>query len=117
MLGDYDRLRQMFLVILDNAIKFSPEGSVVYIRITCDEQITVSIRDEGVGISEEEQKYIFEKFYKSRLRQNAKGSGLGLAIAKQIAIKHGGTIEIQSEVGKGTEIIFSFPEMADNYEL
>jgi len=117
MLGDYDRLRQMFLVILDNAVKFSPENSVVHIRITCDEQITVSIRDEGVGISEEEQKYIFEKFYKSRLRQNAKGSGLGLAIAKQIAIKHGGTIEIQSEVGKGTEITFTFPELEENYRM
>ncbi|MBQ8846782.1 MAG: HAMP domain-containing protein, partial [Lachnospiraceae bacterium] len=116
MLGDYDRLRQMFLVILDNAVKFSPEDSVVHIRITCDEQITVSIRDEGIGISEEEQKYIFEKFYKSRLRQNAKGSGLGLAIAKQIALKHGGTIEIQSEVGKGTEIIFTFPEL-ENYTM
>ncbi len=110
MLGDYDRLRQMFLVILDNAVKFSPENSTVYIRLSCEEQILVSIRDEGIGISEEEQKYIFEKFYKSRLRQNAKGSGLGLAIAKQIAVRHGGTIEIQSEVGRGTEIRFSFPE-------
>ena len=117
MLGDYDRLRQMFLVILDNAVKFSPENSVVYIRITCDEQIAVSIRDEGIGISEEEQKYIFEKFYKSRLRQNAKGSGLGLAIAKQIALKHGGTIDIRSEVGKGTEITFTFPEMEENFEM
>lgn len=116
MLGDYDRLRQMFLVILDNAVKFSPEDSVVHIRITCEEQIVVSIRDEGIGISEEEQKYIFEKFYKSRLRQNAKGSGLGLAIAKQIAIKHGGSIEIRSEVGKGTEITFYFPEL-ENYTM
>ena len=117
MLGDYDRLRQMFLVILDNAIKFSPENSVVHIRISCEEQIIISIRDEGIGISEEDQKYIFEKFYKSRLRQNAKGSGLGLAIAKQIAIKHGGTIDIQSEVGKGTEITFTFPELEENYEM
>jgi len=110
MLGDYDRLRQMFLVILDNAIKFSEEGGTVYIRVTTDEHITVSIRDEGTGISEEEQEFIFEKFYKSKLRQNAKGSGLGLAIAKQIALKHGGTIEVKSEVGVGTEIIFTFPE-------
>ena len=117
MLGDYDRLRQMFLVILDNAVKFSPENSVVHIRISCEEQIIISIRDEGIGISEEEQKYIFEKFYKSRLRQNAKGSGLGLAIAKQIAIKHGGTIDTQSEVGKGTEITFTFPELEENYEM
>lgn len=111
MLGDYDRLRQMFLVILDNAVKFSPEHSTVYIRLSCEEQIEVSIRDEGIGISEEEQEFIFEKFYKSKLRQNAKGSGLGLAIAKQIAVKHGGTIEIKSEVGKGTEITFTFPEL------
>lgn len=117
MLGDYDRLRQMFLVILDNAVKFSPENSVVHIRVTCEENILVSIRDEGIGISEEDQKYIFEKFYKSRLRQNAKGSGLGLAIAKQIAIKHGGTIEMRSEVGKGTEILFTFPEMEEGYEI
>lgn len=116
MLGDYDRLRQMFLVILDNAVKFSPEDSTVYIRLTCEEQIFVSIRDEGIGISEEEQEFIFEKFYKSKLRQNAKGSGLGLAIAKQIAIKHDGTIEIKSEVGKGTEIIFAFPEMEENFD-
>lgn len=110
MLGDYDRLRQMFLVILDNAVKFSPEHSTVFIRLSSGDQIEVSIRDEGIGISEEEQEFIFEKFYKSKLRQNAKGSGLGLAIAKQIAIKHGGTIEIESEVGKGTEITFIFPE-------
>ncbi|MCH5273439.1 MAG: HAMP domain-containing protein [Lachnospiraceae bacterium] len=114
MLGDYDRLRQMFFVIIDNAVKFSPENSVVYIRVTCEEQILVSIRDEGIGISEEDQKYIFEKFYKSKLRENAKGSGLGLAIAKQIAIKHGGTIEMKSEVGKGTEILFTFPEMEES---
>lgn len=113
MLGDYDRLRQMFLVILDNAVKFSPEDSTVYIRVTCEDRIIISIRDEGIGISAEEQEFIFEKFYKSKLRQNAKGSGLGLAIAKQIALKHGGTIEIQSEVGKGTEILFAFPEMEE----
>lgn len=115
MLGDYDRLRQMFLVVLDNAVKFSPEDSTVYIRITIEEHIIVSIRDEGVGISSEEKEYIFEKFYTSKLRQNAKGSGLGLAIAKQIALRHGGSIEVKSEVGKGTEIIFTFPE-ADEFD-
>ena len=51
---------------------------------------------------------IFDKFYKSKLRQNAKGSGLGLTIAREIATKHGGTITVNSELGKGTEFVFNF---------
>ena len=106
--GDYDRLRQMFLVILDNAVKFSPENSTIYIKLCSGNPLQVSIRDEGIGIAQEELKNIFDKFYKSKLRQNAKGSGLGLAIARQIATKHGGTIEVKSEVGVGTEFVFYF---------
>ncbi len=110
MMGDYDRLRQMFLVILDNALKFSPEHSVVHVNIHEENGfLHVSIRDEGIGISPEELPNIFDKFYKSKLRQNAKGSGLGLAIARQIALKHDGDIEVHSEVGKGTEFLFHFP--------
>ncbi len=106
--GDYDRLRQMFMIILDNAIKFSSEESVVYLHIWEEQGLKVSIRDEGVGISEEDLPNIFEKFYRSKLRQNAKGSGLGLTIAKQIAQKHGGTIHVNSKINEGTEFIFSF---------
>lgn len=107
MMGDYDRLRQMFLVILDNAIKFSNEGGNVYISIqSTGPRLKVSIRDEGIGIPENEMPYIFEKFYKSKLRQNAKGTGLGLMIAKYIALKHDGEIEVESQVGIGT--IFNF---------
>ncbi len=115
IMGDYDRLRQMFMVIFDNAVKFSKEYSKIYVRLEFYQgekntfgKVHVSIRDEGIGISEEELPYIFEKFYKSKLRQNAKGSGLGLMIAKQIAIKHGGTLEVLSQVGKGTEFQFVF---------
>lgn len=111
--GDYDRLRQMFLVIFDNAVKFSPENSTVHVTFSEYEKkdgarVYVSIRDEGIGISKEELPNIFEKFYKSKLRQNAKGTGLGLAIAKQIALKHGSDIKVHSEVGKGTEFVFEF---------
>ncbi|ABX43781.1 sensor histidine kinase [Lachnoclostridium phytofermentans] len=108
MYGDYDRLRQMFLVICDNAIKFSKEDSTIYISITRGEKLRISIRDEGTGIEKEELSSIFDKFYKSKLRQNAKGSGLGLAIARQIALKHGGTIEVFSTISVGTEFVFSF---------
>lgn len=106
--GDYDRLRQMFMVILDNAVKFSDKNSSIYINIIKTDKIIVSIRDEGIGISEEELPNIFDKFYKSKLRQNAQGSGLGLAIAKQIALKHNGNIEVKSKAGMGTEFIFTF---------
>lgn len=114
MMGDYDRLRQMFLVILDNAVKFSQDNSTVYITLEQDDKIRVSIRDTGVGISKEELPSIFEKFYKSKLRQNAKGSGLGLAIAKQIALKHNGEIEVESEPGVGTEFRFVFDYITEN---
>ncbi len=116
MMGDYDRLRQMFLVIFDNAIKFSNENSKIYVTLRSGEKdapMTVSIRDEGVGISKEELPFIFDKFYKSKLRMNAKGTGLGLAIAKYIAIKHDGEIKVESELGKGTEFIFSFHEISE----
>ena len=109
ILGDYDRLRQMFMVILDNAIKFSEENKTVHIKIEKADKIIVSIKDEGIGIDPSDINNIFEKFYKSNLRQNASGTGLGLAIAKQIALKHDGTIEVKSSPGMGSEFIFSFP--------
>ena len=74
-------------------------------------KIICSIKDEGIGISEEDLPNIFDKFYKSKLRQNAKGTGLGLPIAKQIALKHGGTIDVKSKPGEGTEFIFTFDEI------
>lgn len=114
MFGDYDRMRQMFLVILDNAFKFSPNNSTIYITLTQTDKIYISIRDEGIGISEEELTCIFDKFYKSKLRQNAKGSGLGLSIARQIALKHGGTIDVKSKISVGTEFLFSFNFIDDN---
>lgn len=112
MLGDYDRLRQMFLVIFDNAVKFSPTGSTIHLSVSAQDKITVSIRDEGIGISREELPSIFDKFYKSKLRQNAKGTGLGLPIAKYICLKHDGEINVESEEGKGTCFTFTFSPMS-----
>ncbi len=111
MLGDYDRLRQMFMVIIDNAVKFSNENGEINIKVSKnDAKLTISIRDHGVGISDEESKYIFEKFYKSKLKQNEKGTGLGLMIARQIALKHGSDISVKSKLNEGTEFSFTFAE-------
>ncbi len=108
VMGDYGRLRQMFMVVFDNALKFSPEGSTIHVIVECSGGVEVTIRDEGVGIPPEELPNIFEKFYKSRLLENEKGSGLGLAIAKYICEKHNGTVRVESEVGKGTAFTFAF---------
>lgn len=115
MMGDYDRLRQMFLVICDNAVKFSNENSQIHVTLKKqDDKLVASIKDDGIGISKEELPIIFDKFYKSKLRQNAKGSGLGLSIAKHICLKHDGTIEVSSEPGKGTEFVFTFRAVSES---
>lgn len=113
MMGDYDRLRQMFLIILDNAIKFSEENSIVHIILSKKDKLRISIKDEGIGIAKDELSIIFDKFYKSKLKQNKQGSGLGLAIAKQIALKHEGSINVYSTLGVGTEFVFEFQCLAD----
>lgn len=114
MMGDYDRLKQMFLIILDNAIKFSKENSIIHIILAKQDKLMISIRDEGIGISKEDLPSIFDKFYKSKLKQNEQGSGLGLAIARQIALKHESEIKVKSAPGEGTEFIFYF-QCLENY--
>ncbi|NLN83584.1 MAG: HAMP domain-containing protein [Firmicutes bacterium] len=104
--GDYLRLRQMFLIILDNAIKFSSEKSKVVIETMGDRVI---IADQGIGIRPEDLPYIFDRFYKADNDLKQPGSGLGLVIAKEIANKHGIGLEVESEFKEGTEFIFFLP--------
>ena len=105
--GDYGRLRQMLVIVLDNAIKFSPAGSAAHLDLThTTAGITLRIRDEGCGIPPDELPYIFKRFHKQRTEENKSGTGLGLAIAKQIADRHGISIKVQSEPGQGTEFLF-----------
>lgn len=105
VLGDYGRLRQMFFIILDNAVKFSPVGSKIDISLTGR---TVSIIDHGKGILEDDLPYIFDRFYKVRSEENKSGSGLGLAIAKQIADRHGVEVLVSSQLEIGTEFKLKF---------
>ncbi|MBC3797115.1 ATP-binding protein [Acetobacterium tundrae] len=114
ILGDYDRLQQVFINILHNAIKYSNNGDIIDVISTLeDDHIVVSIRDYGPGIAEIEQQRIFSAFYRveeDRSRGPGEGgSGLGLYIVKQIVEKHEGKIEIVSQVGEGTNIIVTIP--------
>ena len=107
--GDYGRLRQMFVIVLDNAIKFSDSGMTVDIeQIKKDTTIEITIKDEGYSITAEELPYIFDRFYKTRCEQNKTGIGLGLAIAKQIADRHGVEIMVTDNQKKGAEFKFIF---------
>lgn len=104
--GDYGRLRQMFLIVLNNAVKFSGDDTEIEV---ISQAGTVTIRDHGCGIPAKELPYLFERFYKSRSEQNKTGTGLGLAIAKQIANRHEIALYVSSQTDIGTEFTFRLP--------
>ena len=111
--GGRQSLTESFVIFLENAIKYSSENSSVIISSkTVDHTVVVSIKDEGIGISEEDMPHLFERFYradKSRTKTDITGHGLGLAIAKQIVEKHRGSIKVKSRVGKGTTFEIHLP--------
>ncbi|MCL2588822.1 MAG: HAMP domain-containing histidine kinase [Oscillospiraceae bacterium] len=108
--GDYGRLRQMLIIVADNAVKFSPQDGEVQIRLYKDENTAhILIRDEGSGIHPTDLDHIFERFYKQRSEQNKTGTGLGLAIAKQIADRHGIAIHAANHDSGGAVFTFAFP--------
>lgn len=111
--GDADRLGQVLVNLLHNAVKFSHDGGVVTVAVQRDGgRIVTSAADRGVGIPKAAQARIFERFYKvdrARLRGTAGGTGLGLAIARNVIEQHGGTIWVESEEGRGSTFSFALP--------
>ncbi|MBQ7786426.1 MAG: HAMP domain-containing histidine kinase [Clostridia bacterium] len=105
--GDYTRLRQMLLAVIDNAVKFTPAGKQIFLSLSVDcPQIIIS--DEGIGIPAEEVDHIFDRFRHTR-DASRESTGLGLAIVQEIARRHGITIDVKTMTGKGTSFIFTFP--------
>ena len=116
-MGSPDRIEQVLINIITNAIKYTPQGGQILITtMYMYNSICIKVSDSGIGIPEESLEHIFERFYrvdKARSREMG-GTGLGLAIAKEIVEAHDGTIEIKSKAGHGTEVIINlpvFPEM------
>jgi len=108
VIGDIDRLEQVFNNLLDNAIKNSPPQGQVQVTTGKDKGfIEVRVVDEGPGIPPEQLPYVFERFY--QVTGSRSGTGLGLAIAKEIVLAHGGSIEARSEPGAGAEFIVRLP--------
>lgn len=109
---DYDRIEQVLLNIVSNAIKYTEnDGEVMVYLEEKDDKAFIKVKDTGIGIPQEDLPRIFERFYrvdKARAREFG-GTGLGLAIAKEIIEAHNGEIEIHSELGKGTEVVVIIP--------
>ncbi len=111
IVGDPALVRQLLLIVLDNAIKFTAAGGSVRLEIaTQDGRAEVVVQDSGIGIPAEQLPHVFERFYRGdAARRQAEGAGLGLAIARWIADAHGARIELQSVAGTGTSVRVSFP--------
>jgi len=111
--GDRDRLKQVLLNLVSNAIQYTPQGGEVIVGLAkSDRQVSITVRDSGPGIPTEDLPHIFERFYrgeKSRTRSKASGFGLGLSIAYWIVEHHGGKIIVDSQAGSGTTFTVSLP--------
>lgn len=113
--GDRDRLEQVLGNLLENAVKYSPDGSDISIRVEMrEQQVVSSVSDHGMGIPADELAQVFERFHRGRhvSSTNYGGLGLGLYITKQIVERHGGTIWVESKEGSGTSFHFSLPAVA-----
>ena len=102
--GDEDRLKQLVIILTDNAIKYTPEGGRVEVGLILKERVGITVTDNGIGISKDDLGKIFERFYrvdKARSREMG-GNGLGLSIAKELVRMNGGEIGVESEEGEGT---------------
>lgn len=108
--ADENLLDQVFINIIDNAIKFSYEDSIICVNIqNYNSYINIEILDNGIGISKENIKRVFDRFYQGDESRSKQGSGLGLSIVKKIVDIQGGNISIDSELGKGTKFIVRIP--------
>jgi two-component system sensor histidine kinase CiaH len=113
IIGDKAQLIELFVVLLDNAVKYGTEKTDITINVAHnDKNITVTIRDKGIGIRPEDLPHIFERFYRadqSRSKSITSGYGLGLSVAQAIVATHKGTIVVHSKLGEGTSFAVTLP--------
>lgn len=111
--GNGDRLYQLVMILGDNAMKYSPDSSVITFKVTQnpDQSTELTVSDQGYGIPEEDIPYIWERFYKADKShsRHIPGTGLGLAIGREIIRIHKAKVQVQSQVGKGTSFVITFP--------
>lgn len=111
--GDKIRIEQIIINIVSNAIKYTPDGGDIRLRLADrGNTVEIAVSDNGVGIPEEDIPHLFERFYRvEKARSSDKGgTGLGLAIAREFAEAHGGTISVESRVSEGTTFTVTLPK-------
>ena len=112
VMGDKNRIKQVFINIIDNALKYTPSSGVIGIQVTSnDDTVTIAISDNGCGIPAEHLPKVKEKFYKAN--QTIRGSGIGLAVADEIMQLHKGSLTIESTEGIGTTVTLVFPVLKE----
>ena len=110
--GDNEQLRQVVVILLDNAIRYSPDGGRVHVQARRDgSSALVTVHDTGIGIGPDELPHVFERFYRADEARNrqAGGAGLGLAIARELVMRHGGKISVESTEGAGSTFTVQLP--------
>ena len=113
---DRDRIVQVLINLLGNAVKFTPKGGCACLKVwRSGEELVISVSDTGVGIPKKELPKIFERFYRvEHQREEVQGTGLGLSIVRKIVLRHGGRIEVESEVDQGTTFTVFLPLVCDS---
>lgn len=108
------RFEQVLTNLFDNAIRYSPDGGTVHVRLDVDgPMLRLAVSDEGLGIAQEHVDHVFDRFYRGHERQGLGGLGLGLYIAREIVDRHGGSIDVRSTVGRGTTFTVRVPITSD----
>lgn len=108
--GDFDQLRRMFISLLSNAVRYTPDtGAITLTTHPHDSGITITVRDTGIGIAESELPRIWELFYRVDQARTTSGFGLGLPVAKRIVELHSGSIDVRSTLGEGSTFIVQLP--------
>jgi signal transduction histidine kinase len=112
--ADCKQLARVFNNLIGNAVKFTPVGGKVSVSCSAEgEQLRISVRDNGIGIAPKELPLVFNKYYRSPRASGFKGTGLGLTISRSIVEAHGGTIEVESTEGEGSEFSVKIPLKID----
>ena len=108
--ADGARLTQIVANLLTNAARYTPEGGKIVVRAWSDRDLLrIEVRDSGEGIPKEQLPYIFDKYFQVSQQARTKGAGLGLAIALEVVEAHGGTIDVDSQPGRGTTFTINIP--------
>ncbi len=112
MIGDERLLHQVFSNIISNSVKYSPDGSPVHIAAKdLSDHVQIIVADEGIGIPEPDQERLFERYHRGSNVSGIVGTGVGLYLVKMVVDRHGGSVKVESGIGKGTKVVVDLPKV------